>query len=366
MIIKKIDILNFRNYERLQLNLDSGINLLYGNNGQGKTNFLEAIYYLSCSSSHRLNDDKKLIKDGCDYFRLTSDLIKVNQQTQITCLVNHNGKNLFEYRNPFNRVSDFIGIVNAIMFCPDDMNLFDASPKVRRRFVDLELGKLSNTYTRTLNNYYHLLKERNAYLKRILNADINYLDVLNEQLIDCEIIIIKQRKKFIDDVINKSTDFYQKLSDDQTVLNYRYLSFVEYDEDENKMKSAMKIKHHNALERDLLMKLTTVGIHKDDFIFYVDDKVVSEFASQGQKRSIILSIKIGIIYTIYEKSGEFPILLLDDVFSELDSERRKRLMYLLDDQMQIFITANDLIKINEKKQVHYYLVKNGKMIKEEI
>ena len=359
MIISDLELINFRNYKHFKLKPDNGIYFIYGNNGQGKTNLLEALYYLSCTKSHRINDDKLLIKRDEEYFRIKAKITKRNNKDEISVINTKNGKNLFLYKTPIKKVSNFIGILNAVMFCPDDMNLFNDSPKVRRRFIDLELGKLSST--NTLSEYHKILKERNAYLKNSSKIDQFLIETFNDRLIKLQIIIIKQRTKLLKDVFDKSFKFYQKLSNDKTRLSYKYLSFVEYDEDEKKMFKNMKDKYHKSLERDIYLKMTTAGIHKDDFIFYLNDEEVKDYASQGQKRTIILSLKIGIIYTIYEISKEFPIVLLDDVFSELDKNRRIKLLELLDDNIQIFITTNDYIKINTEKKINYLKISNGKL-----
>ena len=363
MIIENLKARNFRNYENFSLQLKNGIHFIVGNNGQGKTNILEAIYFLSCTKSHRTNVNGNLIKKGSPFFILESDVIRNDKKLNIRCIVNEEGKNLYFYNNPIKKVSDFIGSLNAVMFCPNDMNLFDTVPKERRKFVDLELGKLSKTYTATLNTYYHLLKERNAYLKKE-KVDEIFLDILDDQLIEVQLTILSQRKKFIDDIIKNSYIFYEKLSHDSTKIKCKYVSFVEYDEKE-KMKEKMREKYKKSRERDIFYKQTHIGIHKDDFIFMMNGNEVSSFASQGQKRSIILSLKLGIVETIYLVSKTYPILLLDDVFSELDEKRREMLLHLLSDEMQIFITSTDQIHLKENKKIYYWYVNEGNIKKME-
>lgn len=359
MIIKRLDIRNFRNYKKTSVIFDKGINMIIGSNGQGKTNLLESIYYLSCTRSHRVRDDKNLINKEDVFFNVEARVNKKETNINIKCIVTNGGKNLFLHNNPVRKVSDFIGEFNAVMFCPDDIGLFDGSPRMRRRFIDLELGKISKSYTVTLNEYNKVLKERNSLLK---NDDFNqlFLETLNEKLIELQITIIKQRYKFLNDMLDKSKKFYTLLSGDNTNITCRYESFVDFNENKKKMYDEMINKYQNSYDRDIFLKQTNVGIHKDDYIFYMNDIPVTDFASQGQKRTILLSMKIGIVYEIYELTGEFPVLLLDDVFSELDEKRRERLIELLDDRMQIFITTTDLIKIKENlRKIHYFNVNDG-------
>lgn len=360
MIVKNIKLRNFRNYQNTSISFDKGMYVLIGKNGQGKTNFLEALYYLSCTKSHRTNEQNHLIKKDEIFFMLEAQVQKINNKVDIKCVLNEKGKNLFIYHQSIKKVSDFIGEVNTVMFCPNDLFLFEATPKERRKFVDLELSKLSKSYTYALNTYYSLLKERNAYLKRS-RIDQHFIEVMNERMIDLQVTIIKQRKKCIDDLIENSKNFYLQLSNDQTSIGCHYQSFVEY-EDEEIMKENMRSKYKKSYERDILYKQTHIGIHKDDFIFMIEGQPVCSYASQGQKRSIVLALKLGVVETIYLVNKEYPILLLDDVFSELDEKRREMLMKLLKKDMQIFISTTDKIKM-EDKEIHYYEVMDGHIVK---
>lgn len=359
MIITQLKIKNFRNYENCILNLDKGIHFIVGKNGQGKTNLLESIYYLSCTRSHRTMNQSDLIRKESPFFMLEAMIEKKGRKENIRCVVNEKGKNLYFYQTPVKKVSDFIGTLNAVMFDPSDMFLFESSPKNRRFFIDLELGKISRSYTGTLNTYYHLLKERNTCLK-MENINFDYLSVLENQMIESQVTIIEQRQKFVNDIINNSTYFYQKLSNDDTKISCIYQSFVPLD-DKKTMIDAMKQRYKKNKERDLLYKTSNGGIHRDDFIFLLNGEEISSFASQGQKRSVLLSLKLGIAKTIFLLTKSFPILLFDDVFSELDENRRNRLLLLLNEEIkenQVFISSTDKIKLN-KKSIHYWIVNDG-------
>lgn len=362
MIIKKLRVRNFRNYDQVQLEFDEGIHLITGKNAQGKTNLLESILYLSTTRSHRSLEDENLIQSGKDAFFLEASIEKNKKDLEIRVNVNEKGKNLFIYKTPIKKVSEYIGEFNAVMFCPDDMALFNASPKVRRRFIDIELSKISKLYTKTLNTAQKLLKERNAYLKRE-SIDVNYLDVLTEQLIAQQVIIIKQRYRFLEDLWKSCTSFYEDLSKDETSLGYVYKSCVDYDNDEKKMKEALENKYDEAKERDIFLKQTTVGIHKEDFMFMINDKDISTYASQGQKRTVLLAIKIAIVHMVYALIKEYPVLLLDDVFSELDEVRREKLLVSLPKEVQIFISTTDLLSLDDINHRHIttWIVDHGKI-----
>lgn len=360
MILKSLQIRNFRNYDYASLSFDQGIHLITGKNAQGKTNILEAIAYVSTTRSHRSSDDKDLIQEGKDSFVLDASIMKQQSSFDIRAAVNEQGKNLFYYRNPVKKVSDFIGLFNAVLFCPDDMTLFNASPRVRRRFIDMELSKVSKSYTKLLSESGRLLKERNAYLKQT-HIDKTYLEVLTDRLIDQELIIMKQRNIFLNDVLKHCKSFYEDLSQDDTSLSFTYMSCVPYDEDIKVMRQSLKLKYDKSLERDCFLKQTTVGIHKEDFMFMINGKEIASYASQGQKRSVLLSMKIGIVYMIEQIIHEFPVLLLDDVFSELDDYRRKKLLTSLPQEVQIFITTTDVHEIPkiENRKYYHWMVEHG-------
>lgn len=350
MNLEKLRLHHFRNYKNLDIQFDDGMQILTGRNAQGKTNVLEAILYLSTTRSHRTHHDDDLIMEGAQAFLIAASIQKKNKKEELRLTVNEKGKNLFIYQTPIVKVSDFIGEFNSVMFCPDDMNLFHASPKVRRRFVDMELSKLSKTYINKLFLAQKLLKERNMYLKHS-KVDHTYLSVLTAQLIDAQIVIMKQRFHFLKELLQKCERFYQKLSNDDTTIQVIYESCVPFKEDEEQLKELLKNKYDKTVERDILFKQTSIGIHKEDFIFQMNGRDLNSYASQGQKRSVVLAIKIGMIHMIYDLIGDYPVLLLDDVFSELDKERRDILLHTLPKEVQIFISTNDYLDLKELQMI---------------
>ncbi len=231
MRISKIKLRNFRNYKNLCVEFSDGIHVIAGKNAQGKTNLLEALLYLSTTRSHRTNIDKDLIKENEDAFFIEATLHKINKKEDLKITVNQKGKNLFIYQNPIRKVSDFIGEFNAVMFCPDDMSLFHDSPRVRRRFIDMELSKVSKKYVGTLYKATKLLKERNAYLKQT-QIDETYLDIITSSLIDEEVVIIQQRYYFLEKLLQKCNHFYKELTGDQTSFDIVYHSCVPFSKDQ--------------------------------------------------------------------------------------------------------------------------------------
>lgn len=362
MNLERIRLRHFRNYHNVTVEFHHGINYLLGRNAQGKTNLLESIFYLSTTKTHRDSEDKDLIQSGFDFFGIDGFLEKKGRMIEMTCNVGKNGKNLYLYRNPVKKVSDFIGECNAVLFCPDDMGLFSAQPRFRRKFIDLELGKLSKSYMTKLNDYYRLLKERNAALKKS-GVPVEYFEILNEQMAILQCVILKQRTKFMNDLIEVSAEFYHELSDDQSDLKVDYHTCVDVNVDEKVMKAEFLKKYHDTFSRDLLFKSTSIGIHKDDFVILMNGLDTSNYASQGQKRTVLLSMKIGIVMMIHRLIKDYPILLLDDVFSELDSIRREKLLKLLPEEVQIFISATDLVENIQGREVSLYLIENGQIKK---
>ena len=360
MNLKQIRLKHFRNYSDITVEFHSGINYLLGKNAQGKTNLLESIFYLSTTKTHRGSDDMDLIQTGYDYFGIDALLEKKGRMIEMRSHVNKNGKNLYLYRNPIKKVSDFIGECNAVLFCPDDMGLFGAQPRYRRRFVDLELGKLSKSYMSKLNEYYRLLKERNAALKSG-SIPHEYFITLNEKMADLQCVILKQRVKFMDDLIQVSSEFYKNLANDESELKVDYHSSININQDVGEMRTDLLKKYDDTFEKDKMFKSTSIGIHKDDFVILMNGKDTSDYASQGQKRTVLLSLKIGIVLMIHKIIKDYPILLLDDVFSELDSVRRGKLLELLPNEVQIFISATDLVEDIQDRKVHLFMIENGQI-----
>jgi DNA replication and repair protein RecF len=368
MKIRQLKLRYFRNYGNCTLQFSDGIHIFHGKNAQGKTNLLEALLYLSTTRSHRTNRDIHLIQNEQSSFYIQGDIEKQHKREILRVSVSSEGKNIFLFDKSIPNVSSFIGLFNAILFAPDDMHLFQASPKARRKFIDMEMSKLSKTYMNTLNQSLKLLKDRNVLLKRS-KPDMHYLGVLNEQLCKLQAILIRQRYFFIRKLAEKANVYYQRISNDQTSFDITYLSCTSYDDVNEVMVQSLKERYEKSLDKDLNLKMTTIGIHKDDYRFMIDGKAVELHASQGQKRSILLALKLAMIDLIHEISHEYPVLLLDDVFSELDYERRNRLFEILPMEVQVFIASAELDKDYLKtlhRPITLWEIENGSVKGKEI
>lgn len=358
MNVNQLKLIHFRNYENTSFSFDSNcIHYLYGKNAQGKTNLIEAIYFLSHLHSFRTNQLSSLVMKENESLIIEAKVESNKQNEHLKVVVSHHKKHLFRFLNPVNKYSDFVGIVNAILFCPDDMMIFSQSPKFRRRFIDMELIKLSKTYTTTLSHYQKILKERNLALKQ---NEINdaLIDIYTDQMIQDEKIILNQRNHFIEQLILKAKQIYHFFSGEKENIDAKYETFVSIDDD---LEENLIHAYQKSLVKDKLYHQTNLGIHKDDIQFLLNGTNINDVASQGQKRSFLLALKLGLAQIIYEKSHQYPILLLDDVFSELDDIRKKQLIQKLPLNMQIFITTTEWMDPSSfgSRPVKFYKIEKG-------
>ncbi len=348
MYIESIRLKKFRNYSDQSIQLKNGMNLILGENGIGKTNLLESIYLLSTTRSHRNDDEKDMISFGEEFASVEATVVNKNGRDRLNIILHKKGKTLSLNNNMIKRNSEFIGKVNAVIFSPSEMNLFDDSPRERRRLIDMEIGKLSAGYMYNLSNYLKYLKQRNAYLKQ--GNDKVMLDTYTEMIFDPQIKIIKERDSFINALNAYLSYFYNEISGSQNELKMVYKSFIKEKKDVNLMRKEIKETYDKMLERDMALKQTNIGIHREDYEFYLNDLNVAKYCSQGQKRMVILALKLALVQIIYQIKREYPILLLDDVFSELDSNHRICLIKLLPNSIQTIITTTDLREVSSIKK----------------
>ncbi len=361
MYIESVRLKKFRNYSDQTFQLKNGMNLILGENGIGKTNLLESIYLLSTTRSHRNDDEKDMISFGEEFASVEAVSISKNGRDRLSIILHKKGKTLSLNGNMIKRNSEFIGKVNAVIFSPSEMNLFDDSPRERRRLIDMEIGKLSTGYMYNLSNYLKNLKQRNAYLKQ--GNDKVMLETYTEMIYDPQIKIIKERDSFINALNAYLSYFYSEISGNQNELKMIYKSFIREKSDENKMKEEIKDTYDRLLERDIALKQTNIGIHREDYEFYLNDLNVAKYCSQGQKRMVILALKLSLVQIIYQIKREYPILLLDDVFSELDSNHRVCLLRLLPNSIQTIITTTDLREVSsvKKENINIINITKGEM-----
>lgn len=347
MFIKKLKLSSFRNYRNVEVDFNPGLNIFVGKNGQGKTNLLESIYFLSTTKSHRRANDLQMLQYGEEFFEIDCTGENENGPISYAAIIHKKGKNFILRGEAIKKMSDYVGKLNVVIFSPLDMNLFDASPTERRRFMDIELGKMSKIYITYLNRYSQLLKSRNAALKE---EPVNEMlvDTIAEQMLQPQVEIIRYRHQFIEQLNKYITEFYQKISETDSKVNIEYESMVVYHSDQKVLEGLIASKQKHTRDRDFILKQTNSGIQREDIEFYLDSHPVRIHASQGQKRMIIIALKLSLVKIIHEKIGEYPVLLLDDVLSELDEDRRNALINLLPEGVQTIITATEKEAIDER------------------
>ena len=336
MIVKKLELENFRNYKSLDLELDPGKNILYGNNAQGKTNILEAIYICSTTKSHRSNKDIELIKFDEREAHIKIFLEKKEKEYRIDVHLRKNKtKGIAVNGIPIKRASELFGIFNVIFFAPEDLNIIKNGPSERRRFMDLELCQLDKMYVNNLINYNKVLNQRNRLLKDIsFNPKLeDTLDVWDEQLILYGKEIIKKREEFIKQISKIIKPIHEDLTNKEETIKIDYQKNTEIRNFEKNLKRNRSV--------DLKHKNTSVGPHRDDILFFNKDINIRTYGSQGQKRTIALSLKLAEIELVKKIINDTPVLLLDDVLSELDSDRQNHLLERLND-IQTIVTCTGL------------------------
>lgn len=358
MKIRSLTLRDFRNIASLSVVFHESITVLVGDNAQGKTNLLEAVAFLSTGRSHRVSDEQVCIRHGAET-ALIKGQIDGNVPFELKVVLHPEGKSLFYQQTALKKASEFIGKMNAVLFSPSDLELFDASPKARRRFMDTELGKIDPRYVDLLSKAMKLLKDRNLILKEN-TIDEAYLEVVTQRLIGFEAELIRLRFAFIE-AVNASLDKYFKaLSISEETIAIQYQGPVPYS---GSLEADLIEKYARHLERDKATKVTNNGIHRDDLAFTMNGIPVSDVASQGQRRLIVIALKCALLDVIEAATGEKPILLLDDVFSELDAQRRKALFQTLHQNTQTVISTTDLDHVREwlHEAVTIYEVSAGKI-----
>ena len=361
MILKKIILKNFRNYENLDLNFEKKINIFIGNNAQGKTNILESIYVLALTKSHRTSKDLFLLKQDSLFTKIIGIVEDSEKETEYEILINKEGKRVSINKNPLKKVSEYLSNINAIMFCPDDLEIIKGSPQTRRSFFNVEISGFDNNYARYLSEYNKVLKTRNEYLKKNETLNKEYFDILTDKLIDLNIKIYLERRNFVDKINKYIRNIYMNITDKDNIKVY-YDSFIEDTEDEN-LKFQLQTKYDSLFNNEVFGQVTLLGVHKDDFSIYIDNVKINNYGSQGQHRVAILCLKLAEIEIYKEEYKKEPILLLDDIFSELDKIKKGNIIKYIENDLQVFITSTDLDNIDKKivKNADIFEVENGKI-----
>ncbi len=364
MKILNLKLKNFRNYNDLDIDFGNNLNIIIGNNAQGKTNILEAIYFLSITKSNFSINDKSCITKNQLFTRITGYTETNNDKKKLQILLNENGKRLEINDVEIKKHANYIGNLKVIIFNPDDIRLIKEAPANRRKFINIEISQLDNKYINILNEYNLVLKQRNEYLKVIKNnnADEIYLDIINEKLIDLAELIYNYRIKFFAN-INKYINYtFNKISD-YDGLSINYLPNINIT-NMSLFRKNMHDKLKNNFEREKIIGNTLVGPHRDDFSFKLNDNDLLIYGSQGQIKMAILALKLAEIDVFNQECGEYPVLLLDDLFSELDVEKRNNVINYLNRDIQTIVTTTDLKNIDKRviRKAIIYKIDDGKIV----
>lgn len=353
MWIEELKINNFRNYKEQKINLNKNINIFYGENAQGKTNIIEAIFLSSIGKSFRTIKEKELIKFNQESCDIKLKYLKSDRDGEIEINIG-NKKNIFINGIKIDKLSKLLGNINVVIFTPDDINILKGGPQNRRKFLDIMISQLRPKYMHICNMYSKALDERNNYLKKIKleNAKEELLEIWDDRLVEYGTIIYQYRKEFIEKIKNKIKIIHSNITENREEMNIEYISDAFSKEEFLKL-----LKERRKL--DIIKGFTTRGIHRDDFTVYINQKQVNIYGSQGQHRTAMLSLKLSELQVIFDEIGENPILLLDDFMSELDEKRRKNLLENINDT-QVIITCTDKITLDNLES-SIFRVSNGQV-----
>jgi len=354
--LKALSLKNFRNYERIELEFNKDFNILYGFNGQGKTNILEAIFVCASGRSHRTSKDMELIRFDGNEYNIKADVKRTDSSVTIEIIYEKNTKKKIRLNGiPVKKVGSLMGNLNAVMFSPEDLMIIKEGPSERRRFIDITMSQLKPSYFFDLQQYARILAQRNNLLKEIeKNKSLTgTLDIWDENLVKTGSRIIKKRHEFLSKLKNLAKEKHLSLTDGSEVLDIKYVpSFSIKDlEEEKEIESAFLNMLERGRQKEILKGITLYGPHRDDYQLILNGKNIRMFGSQGQQRTAVLSVKLSELDIMKEETGEYPILLLDDVMSELDRDRQKYLFKYLKG-IQIFITCTD-------KDIFQGMLENG-------
>ena len=353
MWISEINLTNFRNYDNKKIKLTPNVNLFYGENAQGKTNIIESIFLTSIGKSFRTNNDKELIKFNEENSTIEVFFEKSDRDGKIKIEIN-NKKNIYLNGIKLKKLSELLGNINVVIFTPDDINILKDGPQQRRKFLDIMISQLRPNYMHILTNYSKTIEQRNNYLRQIKleNKNPEMLEIWDEKLAEYAEKIYLYRKEFIEKIKNKIKIIHSEITENKEEIKIEYLS-----ECESKQLYLNKLKERRSL--DIIKGYTTKGIHRDDFVIYINDRQVNIYGSQGQHRTAILSLKLAELQVIYDEIGEYPILLLDDFMSELDEKRRKSFLENIKN-IQVIITCTEKFNAENLKFSSFNVI-NGEI-----
>lgn len=366
MKITKLELKNFRNYETLSLKFNNNMNIFVGDNAQGKTNILESIVILALTKSHRTINNSNIVMFDKNMAKIKGVVKNDKIIKKLEIRISKNEKQIFINNDKVKKIADYISNLGIIVFTPDDIDIIKGSPNIRRNLLNIQLSQISKEYLNTYNEYNKILKTRNEYLKVLFNnsiADKSYLDIITDKLVEKAIVIYNMRNNYVE-FINENINYYFKniMGEDNLFINYvPNVEIDDFDHDILKEKLLKKFKDNYIKEQSYGM--TLYGPHRDDFEFVLNEINLKLFGSQGQQKVAVLSYKLSEINIFNNYTGTKPVLLLDDIFSELDIKKRNRLLKIINNDIQSIVTTTDLKNINKKylNDAYVFYVKNGKI-----
>lgn len=348
MQILNLKLLNFRNYDKLNLDFDPSMNIIIGKNGMGKTNIIEAIYVLAFTKSFRGSKEEVVIKNNTDLARIEGT-VKEKYKNDYKIIMRANSKRCKINNTEINRLSDYLSNINVILFNSEDLKLIKDTPGTRRKLFNIELSQFSNEYLKLLNMYNKVLKQRNAFLKTLYynaNASLDYLDILTDQLIELGIKVFNYRNKFINDISEYLSKNYEKIAGKQGLKLVYKSDFM------NKTKEELREMYKKENQKEIVLGKTNLGIHHDDFEFSLNNLLLKDFGSEGEQKNAVISLKMAELDIFRGQKGITPILILDDLFSELDEEKINNIMTFIDKDVQTFVTTTELDKLIDDLKVN--------------
>lgn len=360
MYLEKIKIKNFKKIIKLETELNKNINIFIGNNAQGKTSILESIYVLALTKPSKSVEESDLINKSSNFSLIKGTLVNEKSKKEMEFILTNQQKTLKINKKEIKKVGDYLTNLNVIMFSPDDLDIIKKSPLVRRNLLNIELCQLFPNYMKVLNEYNKILKIRNEYLKTDINKiDKNYFAILTENLVDRALVIMNYRERYILNINNNIDNIYKKLTK-SSGLKIIYEKNIDFACKEDIIKL-----YDDNFYNEVAKKMTLFGPHRDDLSFYLEDMDLKLYGSQGQQRLAVLSFKLAEIALFKEVKKTYPVILLDDIFSELDIEKRNNLIKFIKSNIQFVITTTDIKNISSKilDKASIFKIKNGNLQK---
>ncbi len=377
MLLKKLKLTDFRNYSEFEEDFKELKIIIIGQNAQGKSNILEAINLLATSKSERAERDSDLIHWGKDFALIFADIERKDGSSKIALQINSSGRRKLKINDVAKKApqADLLGNFFAVMFSCDDLYLIKGSPSIRRSWLDSVLFQLDSKYHRSLHDYQKSISQKNALLKSgrenpIARKELKIqTEIWNEQIINSGTEIIYTRLEFLKEISPYSSELLKNISMRTEDLGLKYLCTINKNEmeipnEKTNIKSLFKASLENSFEEECARGQSVIGPHRDDLQFQLNGREARSFASQGQQRSIILSLKLGEVQVIEKRKNEMPVLLLDDVFAELDEKRQDFLLHNLPENIQIFLTTTHISDVQKEfiKGAHIIEIKTGKIV----